>query len=518
MARPSNNAPADDRIAIIGAGMAGIAMGAQLKKLLTHENFFIYEKSNDIGGTWADNRYPNLSCDVVSEFYSFSFFQKPDWSEKYAKQPEILEYIHDCARHFQLESHIHLQQECRSVSWSESEQLWTLALWDIPNGRSYKVQARYIVTAMGVLNIPKGLGDLPVLRHFSGPVFHTSQWRETDFGDKRVMVIGNGCSANQVIPWILSNQRPRKLVQIVRSEQWVAPKENYRIATFTKWRLSYIPFAMQIRRLWAAYQLDSGFVAYRNTAAGAKARSSAAEGIKAYMRSVANPMYHDILIPRYDLGAKRPVMDHGYLEATNNPNFTLIKCDGVRSVEGSDKRTIVDAAGNRHDVDIIIIANGFKTQDLLTPMEVRGINDQDLRTLWKQRGGSEAYMGVSVHGFPNFFMLAGPNTLPSSNSTLHGIECSIVYITRILRGVWGKNLAKRTDAVSVMPMAEAETQFNITLQRDIEGLIYTSAINSWYINEETGKNTLIWPGTQVSFWWSRCVTAIRWWDWSVKRH
>ncbi|KAI1123819.1 FAD/NAD(P)-binding domain-containing protein [Nemania abortiva] len=518
MAVLRGNALADDRIAIIGAGMAGIAMGVQLKRLLKHENFCIYEKGNDIGGTWTDNRYPNLSCDVVSEFYSFSFFQKPDWSEKYAQQREILDYIHDCARHFQLESHIALQQECRSVSWSESERLWTLSLWDIPHEKSYVVQARYIVTAMGVLNIPNGLSDLPVLTHFGGPVFHTSQWRETDFRDKRVMVIGNGCSANQVVPWILNNQRPRTLVQIVRSEQWVAPKNNYRISTFTKWCLRHIPFAMKVRRLWAAYQLDRGFVAYRNTTAGAKARNSAAESVKSYMRSVANPTYHHLLIPRYDLGAKRPVMDHGYLEATNRPNFTLIKCDGIRSVESSDKKTVVDAAGNRHDVDIIILANGFQTQDLLSPMEVRGIKDQDLRALWQQRGGSEAYMGVTVHGFPNFFMLAGPNTLPSSNSTLHGIECSVVYITRILRGIWGKSLAQRADAISVMPTAEAETQFNAALQADIKGLIYTSHVHSWYINKETGKNTLIWPGTQFSFWWNRCVTAIKWTDWIIERH
>ncbi|KAI0860564.1 FAD/NAD(P)-binding domain-containing protein [Xylaria cubensis] len=517
MAVSSGDTLAHDRIAIIGAGMAGIAMGVQLKRLLKHENFCIYERGDDIGGTWADNRYPNLSCDVKSEFYSFSFFQNPDWSEKYAQQPEILDYIHDCARHFQLESHINLQQECRSISWSESNQSWTLSLWDIPHGKSYVVQARYVVTAMGVLNIPNGLNDLPVLSDFGGLVFHTSQWRETDFKDKSVMVIGNGCSANQVIPWILNNQQPRTVVQIVRSEQWVAPKHNHHISVFTKWCLRYIPFAMRIRRIWVAYQLDRGFVAYRKTVAGAKARNSAAEAIKLYMRSVANPVYHDLIIPRYDLGAKRPVMDHGYLEATNRPNFTLIKCDGVRSVEGDDKKTIVDATGTRHNIDIVIIANGFKTQDLLTPMKVRGIKDQDLRTLWQQKGGSEAYMGVSVHGFPNFFMLAGPNTLPSSNSTLHGIECSVVYITRVLRGIWGKSFTKRTDAISVMPTAEAEARFNAILQTEIKGLIYTSDVRSWYINNETGKNTLIWPGTQVSFWWSRCVAAIKWSDWIVRR-
>lgn len=255
------------------------------------------------------------------------------------------------------------------------------------------VQARYVVTAMGVLSIPIGLSGVPVLRDFGGHSFHTSQWREIDLEDKRVMVIGNGCSANQVIPWILNKQRPRTLVQIVKSEQWVAPKENYEVSAFTQWCLRYIPFFMQIRRIWAAYQLDRGFVAYHNTATGLKARTSAEEGIKSYMRSTANPAYHDLLIPQYDLGAKRPVMDHGYLESTNRPNFTLVKCDGIRSVEGADRKTIVDAAGNHHDVDVVILANGFECQDLLAPMDVRGIGNQELRALWQQRGGSEAYMG-----------------------------------------------------------------------------------------------------------------------------
>ncbi|TRX93688.1 hypothetical protein FHL15_005364 [Xylaria flabelliformis] len=321
-------------LAIIVAGMAGIARGVQLMRLLKHESFCIYERGDDIG---------------------------------------------------------------------ESNQYWAHSLWDIPHGKSYAVQVRFVVTAMGVLNIPTGLNDLPVL---------------TDFGNNGVMVIGDGCSADQVIPWILNNHQPHALVQIVRSEQWVAPKHDHHISAFTKWCLRFIPFDMRIRGIWAAYELDRRFVAYRKTEAGAKARNSAAEAIKLCMCSVANPMYYDLLIPRYDLGAKRPVMDHGYLEATNRPIFTLIKCNG--------------------------------TQDLLTPMEVRGIKDEDFR----------------------------PNKLPSSNSTLHGIECSVVYITRVLRGIWGKILTKRTDAVSVMHTAEAEARFNAVLQTKIEILISTSDVRS----------------------------------------
>ncbi|KAH8653100.1 hypothetical protein BGZ60DRAFT_387004 [Tricladium varicosporioides] len=505
-----------DKIAIIGAGLSGVGMGVQLKRLLNHENFEIYDKLDDIGGTWAQNKYPNLSCDVPSEYYSFSFFQNPNWSTTYGTQQEILDYIHDCARHFDLGSHIKLQQECISIQWSEEETLWTLAFRSIAHDMLYEVKARYVVTAMGILNVPNGLDDLPILKDFTGQCFHTADWRDIDFAAKRVMVIGNGCSANQVIPWILNEEKPKSLVQIVRSAQWVAPKSNPAVSGLMKWCLRYIPFVMQLRRLWTAWTLDQSFAAFYNNEAGSKARKSAESGIRAYMESVCNPKYRDILIPKYDFGAKRAVMDHGYLASTNSEKFTLIQCDGLQSV-GKDGRTLVDQAGNSHQVDIVIIANGFKTQDLLTPMKVIGKNGKDLRELWEHRGGSEAYMGVSVNGFPNFFMLAGPNTLPSANSTLQGIECSIVYITRLLSGFWSRIGNKKSGNAYIMPTVEAETRFNGEIQKGIKGLIYTNQVNTWYINKNTGKNTLVYPGTQMSFWWSRCMRGIQWGDWFIKR-
>ena len=172
-----------DKIVIIGAGMGGIAMEAQLKRLLNHDDFEIYKKL-DIGGTWAHNKYPNLSCDVPSEvgrlhgdalhisnlvqFYSFSFFQNSEWSEKFASQREILDHIHACARHFRLEPHISLQQECVSIRWSERDGLWTCLFRDLVHDKTYEVKARYVVTAIGVLNIPNSVGDLPVLKNFGG--------------------------------------------------------------------------------------------------------------------------------------------------------------------------------------------------------------------------------------------------------------------------------------------------------------------------------------------------------------
>lgn len=288
--------------------------------------------------------------------------------------------------------------------------MWSLSFNDLLHHRSYSIQARFVVTAMGVLNIPEGLDGLSVLSNFGGQCFHTSQWRGIDFDDKRVMVIGNGCSAHQVIPWILTERRPKCLIQVARSPQWVSPKANYLVSTLTKWYttqrsipfpfnsklhrcLRYIPFAMRLRRFWTAYQLDSGFICMLNTDYGAKSRRAATDTIRSFMKSVANPKYHEILLPHYELGAKRPVMDDGYLNITNHEKFTLIQSDGISAIEGSERRTVVDNAGNKHEIDIVILANGFKTQDLLTPMRVQGIGGKDLRETWNTKGGSEAYMG-----------------------------------------------------------------------------------------------------------------------------
>lgn len=288
---------------------------------------------------------------------------------------------------------------------------------------------------------------------------------------------------------------------------------------------------MKSYRLWTAWQLDAAFLTYRKSPAGDAARAETAKAIRQYMESVSAPAYHDKLIPPYAFGSKRPVMDHGYLSATNLENFCLVKCDGVGSVE-SDGRAIVDALGNRHEVDIVILANGFQTQDLLAPMRIQGLSSRELRQDWKTRGGAEAYMGsvvadssllssgpllmicsVSTAGYPNLFFLAGPNTLPSSNSTLHGIECSVVYITRVLQRL--KQRGQLNSAVlDVSP--DAEKGFNEMVQRNISKLIYAKTVSTWYINKDTGKNTLVWPGTQLSFWYSRCVKAINWSAWKIK--
>ncbi|OTB01185.1 hypothetical protein M426DRAFT_14762 [Hypoxylon sp. CI-4A] len=508
-----------DRVVIIGAGLAGIGMAVQLKRIVKTAEVYIFEKSDSIGGIWSQNTYPNLTCDIPSELYSYSFFPKPNWSKKFASQPEILEYIHDCARHFELrvEEDIYLQYECTSASWSQKNKRWTVNFNDLARGKPYSIQATILVTAMGVLSIPKGLDDLPVLKNFGGQCFHTSQWRDIDFDDKNVMVIGNGASANQVIPWILTERRPKSLVQVARSAQWMAPKENCEISEFMKWCFRFIPLFQPLRRLWTYFELDLWFRTVQRGKTNTKAHRYILNQLRRYIKSKANPDYHNILMPQFHLSAKQLILDHGYLEITKHENFKLINCDGIEAVEGDDRRTLVDKAGNKHHVDIVILANGFKTQDLLMPIKILGLEGKDLRETWRAKGGAEAYMGVAVNGFPNFFMLSGPNTLPAAHSTLHGIECSIEYIISLItrsRSFLG-SLFEYTD-LAVMPTAEAERDYNSKIQEKMKQLNHSSQVSMWYVNKDTGKNTLLWPDTQLSFWYSRCWASIQWSHWILE--
>ncbi|KAL9101023.1 MAG: hypothetical protein Q9163_003665 [Psora crenata] len=259
--------------------------------------------------------------------------------------------------------------------------------------------------------------------------------------------------------------------------------------------------------------MDMGLPAFKRTTSGAAQRKNLEDAVKTYMTNTAAKRYHDILIPKYPFGAKRPVMDHGYLQATNLPNFELIKGDGISAI-GEDGHSVVDTQGGRHEVDTIVLANGYKTQELLTPMRIIGRNGWDLRQHWNESGGARAYMGVAVSGFPNFFILTGPNTLPNGNSTLQGIECSVIYILRVLKPLFG---GKRPHASTIMVKAAAEDAYNEKLQHWMQDFVYTPDVDTYFSNKQSGRNTLVWPGSQFSFYWSRCVKGVAWADYELDK-
>ncbi|KFY31398.1 hypothetical protein V493_01149 [Pseudogymnoascus sp. VKM F-4281 (FW-2241)] len=506
----SLNNPLD--VIIVGSGFSGICAGLRMRSKFKNLRYEIFDKEGDIGGTWSKNTYPNLSCDIPSQLYSFSFSLNPDWSSEYATQSEILDYIRRIAHC--LQQHTNLRQECVFSRWLEEESLWSVQFVDLTTNKTYTRYSRFLITAVGFLDVPKGPESIVGVEQFKGQLFHSSNWdHDVDFQGKDVVVIGNGASANQFVPWILEDVEIRNLTQIVRSEQWVAPKNNKAVGNIRKWVFGNLPLANRLYRSWLALKLDLAFIAFKDNFCGRHIRSALEASLSAYIRRTAPPQYHSDLIPSYSFGAKRPILDHGYLACLSSPKVNLVKSKSTTVVGGN---RLADDNGNVYPADIIILANGFKSQQLLMPMKVKGLDGVELRELWGNTGTS-AYMGVMVSGFPNLFFLTGPNTLPSGHSTLLSIENSVSYILRLLEPQLAPKSPLSQTLSTIEVKRSAMEAFNRDLECRLKGLVYARSVNSWYIDEQTGKNSLIWPGSQLEFWWSRCIKKIVWTDFRLRK-
>ncbi|KFY45041.1 hypothetical protein V494_01170 [Pseudogymnoascus sp. VKM F-4513 (FW-928)] len=376
-------------VIIVGSGFSGICSGLQLQSKFKNSRYEIFDKAEDIGGTWSKNTYPNLSCDIPSQLYFFSFSLNSAWSTEYATQSEILDYIKRIAN--SLQPHTNLRQECVSSHWLEEASLWSIQFVGLTTNKPIR--------------------------------------------GKDVVVIGNGASANQFVPWILEKVEIESLTQVVRSEQWIAPKNNKAVGNIQQWVFGNLPLANRLYRSWLALKFDLAFIAFKDNILGRHIRSALEVSLSAYIRRTAPPQYHSDLIPSYSFGTKRPILDHGYLACLSSPKVNLVKSKSTTVVGGN---RLADDNGNGYPADIIILANGYKTQQLLMPMKITGLDGVELRELWENTGTS-AYMGVMVPGFPNLFLLTGPNTLPSGHSTLLSIENSVAYILRLLEPQLAQN-------------------------------------------------------------------------------
>ncbi|KAL2193553.1 hypothetical protein P885DRAFT_45032 [Corynascus similis CBS 632.67] len=488
-------------IIIVGAGLAGISALTRVRQELPNASVAVFEKRNHVGGTWAKNTYPGLSCDIPSQLYSYSFALNPEWSDVYASQPEILAYIESVVSRFDHTSYIHLSQECTAAEWLDDEFLWRVHFTERESGRSSVKHARLLITAVGFCDVPNGAEGIRDIQNFGGRMFHSANWDHSfDFRDKNVVVVGNGCSANQFVPYLVKNASIRAMVHVMRSPHWIAPKDNGPVPAWQKW-------------CWLAAKLDLAFTAFTTSTVGQILRKALQKHLEDYIRRTAPSEYHDILIPDFDFGVKRPVLDHGYLSTLHDPRVKLLRSP---SLEVIGPREIQAQDGETFQADVIILANGFKTQELLTPMTIVGQNGTELPKLWHQRGNfASAYMGVCVPDFPNLFLLTGPNTLPSGHSTLVGIECSVEYILRVISRLAKESTATKRVKAQVIP--SAHKSFNGWVQAKMQGLVYTPNVRNWYVDSRSGRNTLIWPGTQLAFWWSRCVRKIRWSDFEIER-
>ncbi|PPE73399.1 4-hydroxyacetophenone monooxygenase [Solimonas fluminis] len=464
------------QVAIIGAGFGGLGLGYYLKKAGI-ENFTIFEKADEVGGTWRENTYPGSGCDIPSHLYSYSFEPHYPWAYRYGKQSEILEYQRFVTRKYGLGRHIRFNAEAAGAEFDEASGLWTLQL---ANGE--RIQARHLVSGVGQLHRP-AYPKLPGLERFRGKAFHSARWdHDFDLKGKSVAVIGTGASAVQFVPEIA--KQVQQLYVCQRTPGWFIPKFEKAFGPFTRWLLKTFPVIHDIDR-WRIFFITE-------TLANAYNGSKWIEGLvtllaKTHMRiQVRDPELRKRLTPDFPVGCKRILLSNDWLPTMARPNVEVVS-DAVREITEDG---VVTADGKLRKVDALIYGTGFTATDFLAPMSLRGLGGRDLRQTWSK--GAEAYLGMSVPGFPNFFMMYGPNTNVGSGSIIYMLECQQRYIVQMIQAqqAGGWRYAELRD--------EAQAAYRAEIERRSAETTYSGNCQSWYKTAE-GRNTNNWVGTMLEF-------------------
>lgn len=465
---------ATPRIGIIGAGFSGLCAGIKLKEH-GNDNFTIFEKGDRVGGTWRENTYPGAECDIPSALYSYSFERNPNWTHKWSEQPEILNYLEHCAEKYGLGPHFRFGEAVASVSFDEARGVWTLIT---AKGENHEFDA--IICAVGQLHKAQ-FPNIEGRESFSGPNFHSAEWdHSVDLAGKNVAVIGNAASAIQFIPQLQPHVKTLNVFQ--RSASWMLPKNDREYTPFEKWLGSVLPLTLKFYRFLIWSRGDWQLFSLMKRDCPKWLRKKAEEQAIAYMEEhVADPAKRAALTPDYPMGAKRILFSDDYMPAIGQDNVNLITDPIARITPNS----LVTESGETVPADVIVYATGFNTTDFVTPMTVTGRAGRVLNDEWRETG-AEAYLGITHTGYPNFFMMYGPNTNLGHNSIVLMIEAQTRYILSCLKALKDHN-ARWLDV-----HADAQRAYNEWLQARMCDMIWGVVDHSWYMRQ--GKVTNNWVG------------------------
>lgn len=457
-------------VAIVGTGFAGIAMSVALQR--DGVEHVLFERARDLGGTWRDNRYPGCRCDVPSHLYSFSFALNPEWSETYSTQPEIWEYLRRCADRFDVRGRTRLGAEVEAARWDEAGRRWVV---DTAAGRW---TADVLVAGNGGLSEPS-VPDLPGLDRFRGEVLHSAAWTpETALDGRRAAVIGTGASAVQIVPEIQPRVAHLDLYQ--RTPAWVLPHTGRRISGLERWLYRNVPGTQRVARWWVYWARELLVLGLaKNPRLVSPLRRLA---IRHLERQVADPDLRARLMPRFSPGCKRLLLSNQYYPALAKPNVDVV----TAAIAEVTERGLRTADGREREADVLIFATGFRVTDNPFAERVRGRAGRSLAEVWTETG-QQAYRGTTVAGFPNFFLLMGPNTGLGHTSVVHMIESQVRYVAGALRAMRRRGAA----AIDVRP--EAQAAYNERIQAALRGSVWnTGGCASWYLDAH-GRNTTMWP-------------------------
>lgn len=485
------------RVVVIGAGMSGVLAGIRLKQ--AGIPFTILEKNHDVGGTWLENTYPGARVDVSNAFYSYSFAQKLDWPTHYSTQPVLLEYFQECAREFGIRDHIQFNTEVTLLQWDDDRAEWIVRVRRA-DGAEDELRANAVISAVGQLNRPK-LPEIRGLERFRGPAFHSARWdHSVDLRGKQVAVIGTGASAAQFIPEVA--KIAGRVVIFQRTPNWYVPVPHYHdeVPPGLQWLFTHVPHYAHWYRFWLFWNTTDGLLAAARVDPNwpDKSRSVGPENenlrllLSAYLQAqfADRPDLLPKVMPDYPPAAKRLILDNGiWAQTLKRPNVELVTAK-IREITETG---VVTDDGTEYPADVLIYGTGFQASKFLTPMRVLGRGGRDLHREWD--GDARAYMGITVPGYPNFFMLYGPNTnIVVNGSIIYFSECEVQYVMGCLRMLFERG----EQALDVRK--EVHDAYNERIDRgNLERVWGVATVNSWYRNEK-GRSAQNWPFNLIEYW------------------
>ena len=461
------------RVAVIGAGMSGIGAAIHMRRAGV-EDFVVLERAAEPGGTWRDNTYPGCACDVPTALYSYSFAPKPDWSRAFAPQEEIRRYLLDVAAEHGVADRIQCDADVLDAEWDEAAQRWRVQT------SAGEYAARVLVSATGPWSEPV-IPAIPGLEGFEGKVFHSSRWdHDHDLDGARVATIGSGASAVQFVPEI--QPRVGSLTVFQRTAHWVLPKPDRPLSRRAQTLFRRWPATQRALRGGIYGTAEALGVATRNPRLLAPLQAA---GLRHLRRSVPDPELRRVLTPDYTIGCKRLLFSNDWYRALCRPNVEV----APHAVEQVRPHGVVGADGVERPADTIVLGTGFTITDLPIAARVRGRHGHSLEQTW--RGSPTGYLGSVVHGFPNFFILLGPNIGNGHSSAFVLSETQIGYMVGALREMSRRRLA------SVEVRAETQERFNTEVQARLAGTVWNAGGCTSYYLDANGRNSTMFPGSTL---------------------
>ena len=460
-------------VLIVGSGFAGIGLAIRLKQEGI-DDFLILERAAEVGGTWRDNHYPGVACDVESHLYSFSFEPNPDWSRMFAPQREILDYLRRCADKYGIRPKIRFNTAAKGAAYDERAGLWAVETSD---GKT--VHAKVLVSASGHALTQPVYPKIAGRESFEGKTMHSSRWDDSyDLAGKSVAVVGTGASAIQIVPNIAKKVGQLHVFQ--RTAPWIMPKPDRDITERERARFRKHPI---FQTLWRVFNYLRREIFAAGFVVDPRINQLASKLATRFLhKSVRDPVLRKKLTPDYTMGCKRILPTNDYYPTLARDNVELVT-DGIREIRA---HSIVTDDGEERPVDAIVFATGFEASEAKPPFAILGRDGRDLRDVWKE--SMHAYYGMSISGFPNLFLVIGPNNGLGHSSMIFMMESQFAYIVDALATM------KRRKLKSFEVRADVETKYNDWLQTRLAKTVWnTGGCRSWYLTA-SGKNTTAWPG------------------------